>query len=287
MPHAPQSRSSRVILQPHYTRRHRQSRPTRGSFSRRVLSQRVTAAFSVAGALSFAAKSRLVKVHQKEWEASGQTQRVLSLRRAVVISVLCLITLFAQEPSSSPQIAPVDKGRSRDVVQKGKTSEARPSVPKRLFERLLLQLIPSPAAPPSADLGAIGRLYDLATILLVGIFLQWVVLIVQAYYLYKLAGESRRVAHTLRDNVRLNRQAVELSRQALILNEPPKLKIRSVEVRPRPYASGIPSTSFREIPPLSAASWCEIPEAVVPRFCIARLHYWRSHILNRFPWSRL
>jgi len=115
-----------------------------------------------------------------------------------------------------------------------------------LFERLLLQVIPgqSGAAPPSTDLGASRGFYDLATILLVAIFLQWVVLIVQAYYLYKMAAESRRASHTLRDNVKLNRQALELSRQALILNEPPKLRIRSVEVRPRPYTTGEPFNVF-------------------------------------------
>ena len=82
--------------------------------------------------------------------------------------------------------------------------------------------------------------------MIAAIFLQWVALIVQAYYLYKMAGESRRASHILRDNVKLNRQNLELTRQALILNEPPKLKIRSVEVRPRPYSTGDP---FHVFPP--------------------------------------
>jgi hypothetical protein len=234
-----------VTLKPNYTMRHRQSRPAGVGFSRRALSRRVTAAFSGARALPLAAKSRPVNVHQKESRALEQTQRVLSLHRAVAIGILCLIALFAQEPSL-PQTAPVAKGRSRDAVHEGKTSEASPSAPKRSFERLVLQLFPgrSGAAPPSPDLGASGRLYDLATILLAAIFLQCVVLIVQAYYLHRMAAESRRAAHTLRDNVKLNRQALELSRQALILNEPPKLKIRSVEVRPRPYTTGEPFNVF-------------------------------------------
>jgi hypothetical protein len=212
-----------VTLQPNYTLRHRQSRCTR-----------------------LAAKSCPANVHQKEERARDQTKRVLSLSRAVVIGVLFLITLFAQEPSSLLQTAPVDKGRSRDVVQKGSAPEASPSASRRSLGRLMLQLFPGQNgdAPPSADLGASTRLYDLATILLVAIFLQWVALLVQAYYLYKMAAESRRASHILRDNVKLNRQALELSRQALIVNAPPKLKVRSVEVRPRPYATGEPFNVF-------------------------------------------
>ena len=187
-----------------------------------------------------------MNVHQREGTAPGQTQRVLHLRRAVAISVLCLLNLLAQEPSSSPQTTPVGKGGSRAAVQKGKASEGSQSGPKRLFERLVLQLLPggNAAAPLSADLGASRRLYDLATILIAAILLQWVALIVLAYYLYKMAGESRRTSHILRDNVKLNRQALEVSRQTLILNQPPRLKVRSVEVRPRPYSTGEPFNVF-------------------------------------------
>lgn len=210
-----------MTLQPNYTTRHRQSRSAGVSFSG-------------------------LNAHRKERGAPRQTQRVPSLRRAVVVGVLCLITLFAQKPTSLPQTAPVGKGRSRDTVQESNTSEASTSAPKRALQRLVLQLFPGRdgAAPASADLGASGRLYDLATILLVAIFLQWVTLMVQAYYLYKMAAESRRVSHILRDNVKLTRQALELGRQALILTEPPKLKIRSVEVRPRPYTTGEPFNVF-------------------------------------------
>jgi hypothetical protein len=187
-----------------------------------------------------------INVHPREGRALGQTQRVLHLRRVVAIGALCLLSLFAQEPSSSPQTTPGGKGRSRDAVQKGTPPEGSQSGPKRLFERLALQIFPgqSGAAPPSADLGANKRLYDLAAILIVAIFLQWVALIVQAYYLYKMAGESRRTSHILRDNVKLNRQALEISRQTLVLNQPPRLKVRSVEVRPRPYAAGEPFNVF-------------------------------------------
>jgi hypothetical protein len=220
-----------VTLQLNYAMLHRQSRSARVSLPR---------------ALSLAARSRPANVQQREGRALGQTQGVLHLRRAVVIGVLCLLSLFAQEPSSSPQTTPVGKGGSRDVVQKGKASGQSQSAPKRLFERLVLQLLPggNDAAPPLTDLGASRRLYDLATILIVAILLQWVALIVQAYYLYRMAGESKRTSHILRDNVKLNRQALEVSRQALVLNQPPKLKVRSVEVRPRPYSTGEPFNVF-------------------------------------------
>jgi hypothetical protein len=185
-------------------------------------------------------------VHSRQERALGQTQRVLHPSRAVAIGVLCLLSLFAQAPSSSPQTTPGGKGRSRDAVQKGTPPEGSQSEPKRLFERLALQIFPgqSGAATPSADLGASRRLYDLVTILIVVILLQLAALIVQAYYLYKMAGESRRTSHILRDNVKLNRQALEISRQALILNQPPRLKVRSLEVRPRPYATGEPFNVF-------------------------------------------
>jgi hypothetical protein len=187
-----------------------------------------------------------INVHSRQERALGQTQRVLHPSRAVAIGVLCLLSLFAQAPSSSPQTTPGGKGRSRDAVQKGTPPEGSQSEPKRLFERLALQIFPgqSGAATPSADLGASRRLYDLVTILIVVILLQLAALIVQAYYLYKMAGESRRTSHILRDNVKLNRQALEISRQALILNQPPRLKVRSVEVRPRPYAAGEPFNVF-------------------------------------------
>jgi hypothetical protein len=43
----------------------------------------------------------------------------------------------------------------------------------------------------------------------------------------------------------LSRQSLELARQSLILSQPPKLTIRGVEVRPRPYAAGEPFSVFR------------------------------------------
>jgi hypothetical protein len=188
-----------------------------------------------------------INVPHKERRARGQTLPILHLSRAVVIGVLCLITLFAQEPSQFPQTAPAGRGGGGgDAIKRGKGAEVSKSGRKRLFEGLVLQLLPGQggAAPPSTDFSASRRLFDLATILIIAIFLQWVALIVQAYYLFKIAGESRRASHMLRDSVKLNRQALEISRQALILNQPPRLKVRSVEVRPRPYASGEPFNVF-------------------------------------------
>jgi len=162
-------------------------------------------------------------------------------RRAIAIGLLCLITLFAQEPSSSLRNTAL---AGRDALKKDK--EPGPSEPKRLFRTLALQLFPGrgSGAAASDELGGSARFQNLAAILLGLIFVQWVALIVQAYYLYKVAAESRRASHLLRDNLKVNRQALEVSRQALILSQPPKLTIRSVEVRPRPYASGEPFNVF-------------------------------------------
>ncbi len=92
------------------------------------------------------------------------------------------------------------------------------------------------------------RPINLVALLIVLVFLQCIVLIVAAFYLYKIFAEARRTSHLFRDQLKLNRQALELAQQSLILSQPPKLVVRSVEVRPRPYASGEP---FNVFPPES------------------------------------
>lgn len=101
------------------------------------------------------------------------------------------------------------------------------------------------AAPTAAANLAISLNFENSAVILIAVvLLLWIVLIVGAFYLYKVAAESRRISSLLRENQTLNRQALELARQSLILNQPPKLIVRSVEVRPRPYASGEPFNVF-------------------------------------------
>ena len=103
------------------------------------------------------------------------------------------------------------------------------------------------AAPLSAATLAINpNLGDPVVILILAVSLLCIILIAAAFYLYKIFAESRRVSSLIRENLTLDRQALELARQSLILSQPPKLIIRSVEVRPRPFASGEP---FHVFPP--------------------------------------
>ena len=169
------------------------------------------------------------------------------IRRAVLALTVWLLALFAQSPRPAPAIAQHDASRSRDPNQKTVPSGVDQS-PPGWVQRLALQLSPSateaPASAPRLPINASWT--DLAAIITGLIFLQWVVMSVGTYFLYKMFAEGRKASDSFRDTLRLSRQAFELARQSLILNRPPKLVIRSVEVRPRPYASGEP---FHVFPP--------------------------------------
>lgn len=168
----------------------------------------------------------------------------LLMPRVVAACLFFLLSALSQTPSPEQGIALPFKTPLPEPRQTDNRSPAKLS-PETLFRRLILQIAPLQNKGGAAELASNPLFRSLATIWIALLALQAIVLIVQAYYLYKISGESRRTSHLHRDQVKLRRQSLDLARQSLILSQPPQLSIRSVEVRPRPYMTGEPFHVFR------------------------------------------
>lgn len=120
-------------------------------------------------------------------------------------------------------------------------SDSRHAAPSAI----VLQLGPAGTATGLPDFTSRRLIQILAEVWLGLLAVQSIILIVQAYFLHKISVESRRTSHLYRDQAKLNRQSLDLARQSLILSQPPRLTISSVEVRPRPYITGEPFHVFR------------------------------------------
>ncbi len=154
----------------------------------------------------------------------------------------CLMPALAQPPASRPSETP-----QRRLDARPKPSRvSQPGRNTGLLERLALQLFPQDSGVARGVAAAVlgTTLNDFQLLLIAVASLASITLIVQTYCLYKIYGDNRRIAYALREDLRLNRQSLELARQSLLLSQPPKLTIRGVEVRPRPYASGEPLQVF-------------------------------------------
>ncbi len=154
----------------------------------------------------------------------------------------CLLPALAQPPASRPS-----ETSPRPLDAAPKPSRARqPERNAGLFERLAFQLFAQDnGVSGGVAVAVLGTtLSDFQLLLIAVVSLASITLIVEAYFLYKIYGDNRRISYALREDLRLNRQSLELARQSLLLSQPPKLTIRGVEVRPRPYTSGDPLQVF-------------------------------------------